>query len=413
MFVQTSNTSKKNLQYFKEKLENYSHSQRTEQVGMKDVEDWIYNGDNLSHKKGRYFSVIGLRAGSGHDGLILDQRETALIGLLIYQRGDETNFLLQYRCEPGLVKGCNLSTTIQSTPSNYLRIHGGKKTFGIDRILNSNSKNRIVFDSFDYDYGSFFLGKIKRFVVVELDDFVDPPEGFEWVSESLVRSLLYEDYMFSTDLRVMIGKYFSSFSSLSQVESGSNLLNTMPLKNKLIKDKQVRIDSLKNVRVTESGITQIIPSLTPVSEAILVRTSSLTREITDWTQPLLRLNCAPVVSLLRAHFEGQSHSLCKLRSEPGINDFPILGPTSVNYLDGPEPEFYSRPGVIKDCEVLVSMEGGRFMQTGFRVQIYRHSSNHKLKVPDEFTWVSDVDMKRIVSSSMSTSVELRYCLSLV
>ena len=390
-----------------------SQSQKTEQVGIKDLQDWIYDGDNIRHVTGGYFSVIGLRAGNGNDGLILDQRETALVGLLIHKRGDETNFLLHYRCEPGLLKGCNLSTTVQSTPSNYLRIHGGKKTFGIDIILNSNSKNQIIFDSFDYDYGAFFLGKIKRFVVVELDDFIEPPEGFEWVPESLVRSALYEDYMFSTDLRMMIGKYFSSLTLLSQVEASPNLLSNLPLRNKHIKDKQVRIDSLKNVTVADSGMTQTIPSLTPVSEAILVRTSSLTREVTAWTQPLLRLDCIPVVSLLRARFEGQDHSLCKLRSEPGIKQVPILGPTRVNYLDGPESEIYCRSDVIKDCEVLVSGEGGRFMQTDFRIQIYRQLSNSKVEVPDGFIWVSDVDMNRIVSSSMSTSVELRYCLSVV
>ena len=403
----------KDIHFLTEKLETLSQSQKTEQVGMKDAADWIYDGDNLSHKTGGYFSVIGLRAANENSGLILDQRETGLIGLFVHKRKDEIYFLLQYRCEPGLVKGCNLTTTVQATPSNYLGSHGGKRTFGINTILHSTSKNRIIFDSFEYDYGAFFLGKIKRFVVVELDEFVKPPEGFEWVPESLVRSALYVDYMCSTDLRMMIGKYFSSLSLLSQIETGSNLVNTLRLSSPGIEHKQVRIDTLKNVKVTEFGMTQSTPSLTPVSEVSLVRIQSQTREILEWTQPLLRLNAIPVVSLLRTHFEGEDYSLCKLRFEPGITAIPILGPTYVNYLDGPVDEILESPKIIKESEVLVSGEGARFMQTDFRIQIYKYLSNGRLEVPVGFIWVRDVEMQRIVSSSMSTSVEMRYCLSLV
>jgi len=401
------------LKFIKEKLDNYSQSQRTEQVGMKDVEDWIYNGDNLSHKKGSYFSFVGLRAGHGNGGLILDQRETGLIALFVHKRKDETYFLLQYRCEPGLVKGCNLTTTVQATPSNYLASHGGKKTFGINTILHSDSKNRIIFDSFDYDYGAFFLGKIKRFLVVELDDFIDPAEGFEWVSESLVRSLLFEDYMFSTDLRMMIGKYFSSLSLLDQVEAGFSLFYPSHLADRRSENKQVRIDSLRNVRITETGITYGAPALTPISEVNFFRVTSQTREITVWSQPLLRLNCAPIVNLLRAHFSGATFSLCKLRFEPGINSVPILGPTYVSHLDGPKNQVFRSSEVIMKSEVLVSGEGARFFQTDFQIQIYELTNNHKLEAPIGFIWMHDVEMQRILASSMSTSVELRYCLSLV
>jgi len=401
------------LNLLKERLENWSQSQKTEQVGMKDLRDWIFDGDNLRHVTGGYFSVIGLRAIDENNGLILDQRETGLIGLLVHKRRGELNFLLQFRCEPGLFKGCNITTTVQATPSNYLRRHGGKKTFGIDIILSSNSKNRIIFDSFDYDYGAFFLGKIKRYVVVELDDFIEPPEGFMWIPESMVRSTLHENYMFSTDLRIMIGKYFSSLSFLDQVEADAGALNPLQLRNNHNVNKQVRIDALTSVKVTETGVTQIAPSLTPVSGVSLVRTSSHTREITEWSQPLLRLNCTPVVSLLRAHIGGEGFSLCQLRFEPGINATSILGSTYVNYLDGPQNGIYDRPDIIRESEVLVSGEGARFMQADFRIQIYKYSGNFKFEVPAGFIWVNDAEMKRIVSSSMLTSVELRYCLSLV
>jgi oxidase EvaA len=403
----------KDIYSLKERIGNLSQSQKTEQIGMKDATDWIYDGDSLSHKTGGYFSVIGLRSSSENSGLILDQRETGLIGLFVHKRQDEIYFLLQYRCEPGLFNGCNLTTTVQATPSNYLGSNRGKRTFGISTILHSTSKNRIIFDSFEYDYGAFFLGKIKRFVVVELDEFIKPPEGFEWIPESLMRLALYEDYMFSTDLRMMIGKYFSSLSFMGQPETNSKLVYSLHFEEKRGENKQTRIDSLRDVKVTDYGITQIAPDLTPVSEISLVRISSPTREITEWSQPLLRLNFVPVVSLLSAHFEGNTYSLCKWRFEPGINALPILGPTYVNYLDGPENEIYNHPKIIKKSEVLVSGEGARFMQTDFRIQVFEHLSNCKLEVPDGFIWIKDVEMQRIVSSSMSTSVELRYCLSLV
>jgi oxidase EvaA len=403
----------KNLDFVKEKLWKLSESQTIQQITMKDMQNWIYDGDNLRHLTGGYFSVIGLTCDNEHDGLILDQRETGLIGLLVHKKADELYFLLQYRCEPGLSKGCNLTTTVQATPSNYIGRHGGKKNFGVDIILQSNSKNRIIFDSFDYDYGAFFLGKIKRFVVVEVDEFLAPPEGFEWIRESLVRTALRENYLFSTDLRMMIGKYFSSLSFIKPVESGPYQSTPAQLNDGCRKAKPVRIDSLRNVKVTESGMFQGIPSLTPVSEIGLVRAKSLTREVSEWTQPLLKLNCIPVVSLLRANFEGEGYSLCKFRVEPGISDNFILGPTYVSYLDGPQNEVLKETEVVKECEVIVSGEGARFMQTNFLIQLYRNFIHSRVAAPSGFIWVKDVEMKRFASSSMVTSVELRYCLSLV
>jgi hypothetical protein len=119
------------------------------------------------------------------------------------------------------------------------------------------------------------------------------------------------------------------------------------------------------------------------------------------------------VSLLRAHIGGEGFSLCQLRFEPGINATSILGSTYVNYLDGPQNGIYDRPDIFRESEVLVSGEGARFMQVDFRIQIYKYSGNYKFEVPAGFIWVNDTEMKRIVSSSKLTSVELRYCLSLV
>ena len=64
--------------------------------------------------------------------VLLYQPQSAFNGLLIAAIGAELHVLLQARVEPGNIGVAQYGPTVQSTPANYLRVHGGRATPYLD-----------------------------------------------------------------------------------------------------------------------------------------------------------------------------------------------------------------------------------------------------------------------------------------
>ncbi|MCI5211666.1 MAG: hypothetical protein D3910_23445, partial [Candidatus Electrothrix sp. ATG2] len=114
--------------------------------------EWIIENDQFYNTKSDYFS-IGLYASELNDSLIfMEQKQKALVMLLVADIHGTPAALLNLRTEPGLIGLTNLSTTIQSTPSNYLRKHGGKATPFIEIAMKPHDFGKVVYDGEQYDW---------------------------------------------------------------------------------------------------------------------------------------------------------------------------------------------------------------------------------------------------------------------
>ena len=175
-----------------------------EEVGL--PEEWELADGVIRHRRTEFFQIVGQRFPDHGEMILIRQQETGLIALLVARMADESWVLIDARVEPGLPGGCQFTTTVQSTPSNYLRRHGGKATPFLDHFLEPGEDVRVLHDSRQYDWGQYYDSKIKRFMIVEIDADDALPATSEtavWVRERDLAELIRTDHAVTSDLRAM------------------------------------------------------------------------------------------------------------------------------------------------------------------------------------------------------------------
>lgn len=345
---------------------------------------WAYDGSEIFNEKADFFRVTGHVDPGGGEHLLIQQKEHALVGLVTARSADGVQVLLNARAEPGLVGTTQFSSTIQSTPSNYLRKHGGAPTPFIDEVLTPPDGARVVYDALQYDWGGYYHAKVKRFRIVELAQPRAADVPLVWVGLETLREMLGHDHLITSDLRVATAMLLRVDAGDDAVDAGTgasapSVLTTVP------------ISSLTRWTVTPAGVL----SDTEDREIVWASTSSRTREVTSWVQPLMRLK------------EPLETSLPARRTPAGLR-FAVRRATQPG-LDGTFLWFPATPGTGAEvARVELSAEGGRF---------YRHVIVASLveaePLEQDVTWVSLAELERLAALPTATSLELRCLLSLV
>ena len=100
--------------------------------------------------------------------------------LLSHLRKEEGNIyvLVQARIEPGNSRIGHFGPTIQSTPANYMRLHGGKSTPYLEYFFGCKPKDaRVIGNSMQYDLGKRYYQKSKTLIYVEVPEFLETDEN--------------------------------------------------------------------------------------------------------------------------------------------------------------------------------------------------------------------------------------------
>ena len=135
--------------------------------------------------------------------------------LLIAEIQGEDFAILNCRFEPGLIARINFTSTIQSTPNNYLQSHNGKSTHFIEVIDQPNKYGEVIYDGFQFDWGNFYITKTKRYLMIKLNTIPELPSGFVWFQIKKFKQLVMENQLITNDLRVCIA-LFQSLSKQKQ-----------------------------------------------------------------------------------------------------------------------------------------------------------------------------------------------------
>lgn len=190
-----------------EELNSARHLSRqnfnVEKIRFAELHGWSFSNGALQHASKGFFSVIGVSAGDGPDTkrLILYQPQSAVTGLLYTYIDGEQFFLIQARAEPGCVDEVQFGPTIQSTPANYMRLHGGASSPYADAFIAFDPRIKLVSDTTQSDLGERYLMKSKRLIVAEYRGPLETKPGFVWASASAVRAALAESTFINIDLR--------------------------------------------------------------------------------------------------------------------------------------------------------------------------------------------------------------------
>jgi oxidase EvaA len=383
----------KNLQQLIGVRDQYANALSVKPVNFRDCDNWQYEAGKLIHVPPAYFEVVAVETYEGKR-LILHQPESAIVMLLTTPYRGENYFLISVRAEPGLQQKAVITSTIQSTPSNLKQIHGGLPTPFTEYL---QEQENIVFTTVEYDYGSIYLNKVKTFSVIEIIELIDPPDGFAWVSESLMIEALFIDDLLGTDLRALLAQYLLTRG----VRSFGNEISLSSPQAQIIP-----LEELDNHVMDEKGIVE--KTHQQGASLIFVETTTPVREVQKWTQPLIQFENAGIAGILKTRKEGEILYSVTRRTEIGI------APRNLWY-----PAIFSPPGQAENAIipqsakcVRANLEGGRFHRSNYLLFIADADEYSPSDISD-IHWLTLEQIRQELMNPCSVSVELRMVLSLL
>lgn len=366
-------------------------------TGVRRPSGWDLVGGVLRNTTANFFEVVAGEDGLGHESLLLRQSETALVGLAIARADNGRYFLLNARSEPGLHGLCQFSSTVQSTPSNYERRHGGAATFFIDHFVGSRSDVTVLHDSLEYDWGQYYDRKTKRFLIIEVDEMVTPVDPCVWVSEDVLRDLLGLDYLVTADLRAAI-------TLLDARESlGARYDPTAPEKHDDSSTSRAlherALGQLSDWALDDLGIRENSPRQGVSVEYVEMRSS--TREVSAWTQPLMRVAEPVEVTLAYARVGAETVVAVAKATQIGLGGRELYFPAQFELADA---------AIVRS--IRTSAEGGRFFQHEVLLRLVEIDPEDRSADPQVMRLSGD-DVRRLILQPGSTSVELRLAASML
>lgn len=131
------------------------------------------------------------------------------------------------------------------------------------------------------------------------------------------------------------------------------------------------------------------------------------REVSSWTQPMMKQQETGILGLLTKKINGVRHYLLYAKYEPGnthkIQLSPTLQATESNLKlahGGKKPrfaEYFENGGKGKVITSVVSVEdGGRFYMKTNRNMIVEIPEDESLDVTDEYIWVTSAQLKKLL-----------------
>jgi dTDP-4-dehydro-6-deoxy-alpha-D-glucopyranose 2,3-dehydratase len=372
------------------------------QVAANGLPNWSVEEDFLRNSQTDYFKIGVFRDTEHKLKLFLQQEEEALIGLLITRTNQGVYFLVSLRSEPGLMHKTCISTTIQSTYSNYSQKHGGKETPYL-KYVQGNSGEKLLLDSTEFDWCDIYDGKTKRFRVVEVDTSTPVRPGFAWVSFQTISRILKTDNLISTDLRACLALSWEILlSNDPEIEQGL----AKPLR-RLAQWQQehhskIILEDFRSAQLQEAQHETYLDDYG--NKVQYFQTEANSREVSSWVQPLLIRKRPGQISL---------YELCKREKRYAIVRSTQMG------TDGKAIWFPAEPlrplGTrVSSCEM--SGEGGRFYKYQLLLEIRSLASEFDKTSalwPAGTVWVNHGEMSEILKTPLSTSLELRSAWSLV
>lgn len=369
---------------------------------------WLLKNGTISHNSNGFFQVVGIqnRENPNDQSLILFQPQSALTGLIFHQTNDDIFVLLQARVEPGNTGIIQYGPTIQSTPANYLRLHGGKATSYIEYFVTSQSGISLLSHSMQHDLGSKYYQKSKSHHFLLAENWLETDQNMIWASLSSILSLILKDNFFNADLRSLLAVFnWTTFFG----DSAKNLIINKSLPCFRFPDRKkfqiIPVDKLVDWEVSNKGV---LPKENQNTGISFFNFSCNNREVPGWSQPLFTVQGRANVQLMFNKSENGVKFLLSVDHEAGISTSFAFYPSYYNFPernDGPlqVPE---NGQIIK--EMIQCDEGGRFYRNNVNYQLIELKGTSSLK-GNQF-WVTKEQMVTILEASNTCSFPLR-CIS--
>ncbi len=171
-----------------------------EEIGINDLDKWTVdkNSGNITHDSGGFFEVIGVKVSNTFDREVgkkgwtqpmIGKNPGGILGILMRRINGIPHYLLQAKAEPGNIGKLQLSPTLQATTSNLLKAHGGIRP-KFSEYFDNPKKVKIVYAKWQSEDGGRFHLKSNYNMIVEVDEDLNIPDSFIWVTLYQIKQLL-------------------------------------------------------------------------------------------------------------------------------------------------------------------------------------------------------------------------------
>jgi oxidase EvaA len=383
-----------------------------EKITFSELKQWGFDekSGNLRHVSGQFFSVRGIsvkgksEVQNNWEQPIIHQPEIGILGILSKIAKGTRYFLMQAKMEPGNSNVLQLSPTVQATLSNYSRVHSGKKTDYIE-LFHEADTSQILVDSLQLEQGGRFFQKRNRNIIVEVDHDVKLKSNFRWIKLSDLAKLLQQDNLVNMNARSVLSCYLTippldHSKSKNTISAVLNWITHLRMKN-WSDAKFIPLNCVADWKITNSEIKH---KSNKYFSVIAIRTSTRSREVSEWTQPILEEKREGFVGFIIKKFNGLDHYLVHAKIEHGNIDRVVIGPTvqysysnisqKIDYL----PYFSTSKKQQVRFEAILSEEGGRFYHNENKymaVEVYE-----EVDLAEYHTWVSYPQMLELLRYSL-------------
>ena len=429
---------------------------KVEQVPLDKMEKWALDKDGvrISHESGRFFHIEGIHVKTNFGGEqewdqpIINQPEIGFLGFITRVFDGTRYFLMQAKMEPGNINTLQISPSLQATKSNFSQVHKGKRPTFLE-YFNGEKKVKILTDHLQTEQGGRFYQKRNRNIVIEIDEDIELPDEFCWLTLGELKALMREDNVLNMDTRSVLStipliedevinqlepfdlfdmratlshngkKYLKSFVSKESVNTIEDLLSWYTKQKtrweiEVTKKPLCQLDGWKiNKMAVESSDRYF--------SVIGVKVTAGTREVTHWMQPLLKDPHVGLLAFICQEKNGVLHFMVQAKVEPGNIDIIELSPSvscsNYEHVQGQDDKpfgfdivFDSQTKVMYDA--LQSEEGGRFYKIQNRNMIVEVPSDVQFDLPYNYTWMTLAQMKEFMRYGMF-NIEARSLISAI
>lgn len=409
-------------------------------VPLDEMDKWSLDdeGFRISHSSGRFFHIEGINVktnfgnNSEWDQPIINQPEIGFLGFITRVFDGIRYFLMQAKMEPGNINTLQISPTLQATKSNFSQVHKGKRPIFLE-FFNGEKKVKILVDHLQTEQGARFFKKRNRNIVIEIEEDIELPEEFCWLTLGELKALLRENNILNMDTRSVLStipliedsvikklepfdlfdlsstlsnngkKYIKSFITKESLNSNEKLLSwytsqMMKWELEVTKKPLTKLHGWSVGKWAVEGDERFF-------SVIGVSVKAGTREVTSWMQPLLKDHHIGLLAFICQEIDGVLHFLVQAKVEAGNMDVIELSPTvsCSNYeyvkTKGNRPflfdEVFSRMNTVM-YDSLQSEEGGRFYHIQNRNMIVEIPESVKINIPFNYAWMNLAQIKEFM-----------------
>jgi oxidase EvaA len=439
------------LEWFAERTG--AHRFEVERIPFGEMDHWRleHGTGNLRHDSGRFFSVEGLRVRTDLPGTptwaqpIIHQPEHGLLGLLVREVDGHFQFLVQAKMEPGNAGLTQLSPTVQVTRSNYTGVHGGARAPYLEHFMGPG-RGRVLVDVLQSEQGDSFHRKRNRNMVVEVRPDLPVLEDFCWLTLGQIAELLRRDNLVNMDTRTVLScisfrtsaedRRWAVSTAVDRFAAAladsflgdDRALHTTPeilswlTELRSLHEMHTELIPLAEVprwRVTEDAVEHVDREYPSV---VAVRVRAASREVAQWTQPLIHPHHEGLAAFLVQRVEGVPHVLMQAKAQPGLFDMFELAPTvqcvGRDYRRlalTEQPPFLdavlTAPASRIRYSAVLSEEGGRFLRRENRYMVIEVPDDVELEIPPTHRFVTPGQLTRLVRQTAQVNVEARTLLA--